>query len=324
MDKHFVLFCFVLFCFNGRTQGNLVPNNDFESYIICPNNSGQFGSTYVSDWINPSNMGTPEYYNGCASYTLGVSVPHNLAGYQPDKSGGGAYAGIYVFNKAQQNSGREYIQVKLNDTLMPGRKYLVNMYVSRNKFDFAISTMGMYFTNNAITQPTSTTDFINVPNPQVKNTTPLTDTLNWMLVQDTVTGTGTELYLTIGNFSYDSLSDTLRTVPFFQNGWYAYYYIDGVSVIDVAEIGVNEIDKKKGRMSIFPNPSTGEFVISSDNGYDEINLTVEDISGKIVYSGKASMENKQTKLKLDLQNGVYLLNIDNGDIREIRKLIISK
>lgn len=317
MCKYIVLFYFILFCLSSKAQGNMVSNGNFEVYSTCPSNQAQI--TLATGWSSPTT-GTPDYYNSCASYTTGFCVPNSGIGYQQDFNGGGAYAGIYVFNKTFPNT-REYIQIKLSDTLNSGRKYLASMYISRWGYDFAISSMGMYFSGTAVFQSN-----INVMNftPQVKNATPLTDTLNWMLVQDTITGTGSELYLTIGNFSNDSLSDTLRTVPFYQNGWYAYYYIDNVSVIDVAEIGINEIDKKKWRMSIFPNPSNGEFVISSDNGYGEINLTVEDISGKIVYSGKATMRNKQLKLKLNLENGVYLMNIEDGGMREIHKLILAR
>src|SRR6185312_1811979 len=139
------------------------------------------------------------------------------------------------------NSDREYSYTKLIDTLKVGHKYLASMYVSKtNLFDYAVATIGMLFTDTIISLPWPQ-GFINA-NPQVKNTMVLADTVNWMLIQDTIIATGNEVYLTIGNFNTNGTSDTVKLG---NNGLdYAYYYIDGVSVYDVATLGVNEIKNK--------------------------------------------------------------------------------
>jgi hypothetical protein len=209
---------------------NLVPNGDFEIYSQCPNFISQI--IRATGWINGATKTTPDYFNSCSSYSTGVNMPYTTAGYQNDFLGGNAYAGIYTFNKGFPNDAREYIQIKLTDTLMPGTKYLISMYVNNSDaFDYCVATLGMYLTTGPIQAP-SNLGFINVPNPQVKHSSTIKDTISWTLVQDTMIGNG-ELYLTIGNFSYDSLSDTLKITG---NGMFygaTYNFIDGVSIYDV-------------------------------------------------------------------------------------------
>jgi len=236
MRKEISIFIFFL-CFGNiaKTQ-NLVPNGGFEIYSQCPNSISQIN--YAVGWMNAAVATTPDYQNSCSSPSS-VGVPHNSFGYQQDCCGGEGYAGIYCFSiYGNPNNGREYIEIKLNDTLLANKKYIARMYVNRsNNFDYSLSSLGMYF-SNSLTQALSGSSFINV-NEQVKNNFLLSDTLNWILVEDTVVNTVNKFYLTIGNFSYDSLSDTTKTGG---NGTFfgqSYYYIDGVSVYDVTDGSCN-------------------------------------------------------------------------------------
>ena len=221
----------LILCLGSYTKAqNLVPNGYFEIYDTCPDYPGQISRAV--NWKVASL--TPDYYNSCPNINSsnGINVPYTLVGYQQDCCGGGGYGGIYVFNKYFPNNGKEYISTKLNDTLKTGAKYIVSMLVNLcNIYDYGIASIGMNFTNSFIQAPAST-GFINVPNPQIKNKTLLKDTLNWILVQDTIISIGNEVYLTVGNFSYDSLSDTVKVFDM-PNQFYAYYYIDGVSVYEI-------------------------------------------------------------------------------------------
>src|SRR6185312_367622 len=136
--------------FNLKAQ-NLVYNGYFEIHDTCPNNASQI--TYANGWHVAAL--SPDYYNACASPTLGVSVPNTDFGYQPDCCGGGGYIGGYMFDKtAANNSDREYSYTKLIDTLKVGHKYLASMYVSKtNLFDYAVATIGMLFTDTIISLP---------------------------------------------------------------------------------------------------------------------------------------------------------------------------
>ena len=81
--------------------------------------------------------------------------------------------------------------------------------------------------------------------------------MNWMLVQDTFIALGNEVYLTIGNFNTDSTCGIVSSAS------EAYYYIDGVSVYDVATMGIEQIKNKGINLSLYPNPSNGKLYISN-------------------------------------------------------------
>lgn len=316
MFKKVVLYFILSLGIFARAQ-NLVPNGDFEIYSICPDNISQI--SYATGWINAESRTSPDYYNACASVSSQLNVPYTVFGYQKDCCGGYGYAGIYVFNKDFPNDGKEYIQTKLLDTLKAGHKYLTSMRVNNcNNYNYGISSIGMYFTSTAIQGP-STVGFMNVPNPQVQNTTFLNDTVNWMLIQDTVIGTGSELYLTIGNFSYDSLSDTMRVYSILGQD-YAYYYIDNVSVVDVATLGVNNVENGKTEISVYPNPTNNYLKINC--GLGQYVIGMEDVLGNIIKT--LALKNKEETIDVsDLPEGIYFVNLKTSEGVFTKKIIIQ-
>ena len=74
---------------------NLVPNYSFENYTTCPTTSNQL--SYASSWINPTQWGTPDYFNSCSS-TFGVPSYCNCSLVFQYAKTGNAYCGIYGFN----------------------------------------------------------------------------------------------------------------------------------------------------------------------------------------------------------------------------------
>ncbi|MGZ3862719.1 MAG: T9SS type A sorting domain-containing protein [Bacteroidia bacterium] len=301
----------------ARAQ-NLVPNGDFEIYSACPNNISQIN--YASGWQAAAS--TPDYFNACTS-TTGLGTPDNYTGYQQDCCGGQGYAGFYMLDKnAINNDNREYIYTKLIDTLKAGHKYLASMYVNKaNLYDYAVATIGMLFTDTAIILPFPQ-GFIN-SNPQIKNNTLISDTINWILVQDTLTATGNEVYLTIGNFNTNATSDSVKVS---NNGYdEAYYFIDGVSVYDVATLGVKETKNDLVEINIFPNPSNGAFTVQYD-AKENTRMEIVDINGNLV--GTYNLPTTRTQIEVkneNLQNGVYLYRIiSNNNMIKFGRIVVMK
>lgn len=206
---------------------NFVYNGYFEIHDTCPSFYSQINR--ATTWY--SALQTPDYYNRCATYQ-DVSVPFNQRGYQQDCCNGNGYAGIVVFNTdVSNNYEREYMQTKLLDTLSNNKKYLASMLVNKGEVDYAITTMGMLFTDTIINMGNAATCIYTTP--QIIGTTLLYDTLNWILVEDTFTANGTELYLTIGNFNINSNSGAQQIPGSWPISGWAYSYIDGVSVYDI-------------------------------------------------------------------------------------------
>lgn len=73
--------------------------------------------------------------------------------------------------------------------------------------------------------------------------------------------------------------------------------------------------------SIFPNPSTGIFTIQTKNSISNANITVADMNGRIVYQTNAENLDSKTIDLNNLSNGIYILNISNGDFNHSQKLV---
>src|SRR5438045_1941266 len=72
---------------------NLVTNPGFENYVNCPTTDGQINMSM--DWSDPTGTG-PDYFNSCATYASGYSVPSNDLGNM-DPHTGNAYAGVFTY-----------------------------------------------------------------------------------------------------------------------------------------------------------------------------------------------------------------------------------
>jgi hypothetical protein len=73
-------------------------------------------------------------------------------------------------------------------------------------------------------------------------------------------------------------------------------------------------------MSIYPNPSTGEFMYSIENMTGDINMMVTDLSGKIVDAGKITTSTGVIDLS-NFENGIYILKLQAGNnITSVRLL----
>ena len=228
-----ILFFILCLGFVVKAQ-NLVPNGNFDIYSTCPtakSSPGNMAINFANGWHAAAS--TPDYYNSCATINSTVNVPYAAYGYQQDCCGGNGFVGGSMLSRfANNNDDREYIYTKLYDTLKIGYKYLVSMYVSRaDGWDYSIATMGMLFTDTVIILPYPQS-YINAV-PQVKSTSMLSDTLNWMLVQDTITAISQETYLTIGNFNTSATCDSVRVGGNGSYANFANYYIDGVSVYEI-------------------------------------------------------------------------------------------
>ena len=228
MKKLLLLSLFTIyFClFIGYSQ-NIVPNGDFEFYTSCPNAPAQINRAYP--WYDPNNA-TSDSSNSCAPDSSNISVPciFGCFCFQNAHSGNG-YCGLFAYG----NNYREYIQVKLSDSLKHNTCYSVTFYINLiNHTLYASNNIGAYFSNLAIF----------CPNPTAYNLTAqilltgnpiISDTVNWTKINGVYNAIGGEQYLTIGNLARDSntfhqIIDTIQNVD---NR--AYYFVDDVSLYEI-------------------------------------------------------------------------------------------
>ncbi len=236
---------------------NLVPNPGFEQYWECPPNAIGFErKNYVRQWVSPT-AGTPDYFNACANK---AGVPYNWAGMAPAFEGN-AYMGLIACMEQldkNQIAYREYIRVKLTDSLHFGETYFASMRVFLAQSSvMACNGLGLFFScsdmSSAIRHNYPVTPDIQKPG------NPILDTPDqWIQVCGTFTAKGGELYLIIGNFESDQsmhyrmFDPNLMEMP---HNPMAYYYIDNVEVYATSNGGIFSCDAPglasfKGAMEI--------------------------------------------------------------------------
>lgn len=206
---------------------NLIPNYSFEGYTACPSFASQLN--LAQPWVNP-NSGTPEYFNGCADFNTGVSVPKQPTGGFQEAQSGQAYAGIFTYRN-DANNIREYIQAPLFDPLEAGECYYFEMFVNMpNDHRYAGNRIGVYFSNGGLNS--AGVQYFDVE-PHIENDPSVifSDTARWVRVEGYFTALGGEDHITIGNFRSD---DETQIVDFNPTAWYntsSYLLIDNVSLI---------------------------------------------------------------------------------------------
>ena len=209
---------------------NLVPNHSFEDYTVCPVSAGN--DIRPNHWYKPDKR-SAGYLNSCSDSTvLGVPIHVSIAGvcFQYAKTGV-AYMNAFFMNNPGLNH-RNYIAVKLLDSLRKGKCYYAEYFVNlSNPLIYACNNQAMLFTPQPVYVDTLANLGILPANPQVVNfgNPIISDTLNWVKVSGVFVAQGGEQYLTLGNFKWDSETNYLNVNP--SGGYYgAVYYMDDVSV----------------------------------------------------------------------------------------------
>ena len=95
-------------------------------------------------------------------------------------------------------------------------------------------------------------------------------------------------------------------------------------VIEDSTLGVNDFDKLSNQVIVYPNPSANVFNISFARDYNNIDIDILDMTGKIVLS-KKNISKQDKKHVLDMSNyskGLYFARIKIEDFVLTKKLIL--
>lgn len=244
---------------------NLVPNGSFENNnMMCPSGIDNIDSTAF--WYSPST-GIADYFT-CPFITgesaSVVGVPDNFWGSQTALSDT-SYAGFVAYGPSNE---REHLAVKLSTSLVAGKDYCVNFYVSLADFTgIAVADIGAFFSTDSI----KTTDLpLNGVKPQILHTQgAVTNKQNWVNISGTFTAQENYEWLVIGNF-FDNAQTTITdlnapgsNISFKDR---SFYYIDSVSVkaLDDLVIELNEMNiKTKPEVAFFCIQDTVSLTVTS-------------------------------------------------------------
>jgi len=315
------------FCIFSFSQSNLVENGNFENYTSCPTSVNQIN--YAVPWFNPT-QGTSDYYNAC--FTVGgfsVDVPQNWIGFQNARTGMG-YSGIAVFPAQNPPSYREYIEVKLSDSLQSGTKYYVSFYVSlADSVRYATDAIGAYFSNDSIY---SNNDINLSYTPQITNPdgNMLTNKTDWIQVFGEFISQGGEQFMTIGNFKDDLNTDTIFVAGggnpiLFLNS--IYYYIDDVCISDNpdtcnVQTSIEENRLHNDAIILYPNPVKNKLYIQTKlkTGFT---CSVFNVFGASVITTNNKFY-KEAEIDLEgLSTGIYYVRVSFGTEFITRKIIVA-
>jgi outer membrane protein OmpA-like peptidoglycan-associated protein len=215
--KYFLFFLLcVLFIFNTNSIAqNLVPDPGFEITRRLPKRKDNSVSC-TKHWQCPMDYGAADYYHKDGKGH--GKAPRNIFGRQKPHSGK-AYGGMCIRKKFM-----EYVETKLNDTLIMNQTYMVEFYVSRAELSIgSVKEFGVLFTDKISIGITG----VGIPKePSVEMTKKhgFRKKGRWMKFSAVYTAKGGETAMIIGYFNHSKIK---------RFRGYAHYYVDDVSVIAI-------------------------------------------------------------------------------------------
>lgn len=149
----------------------------------------------------------------------------------------------------------------------------------------------------------------------------ITSTTNGSALVDTVTG-GASPYTFVW-----SNGATTQSISGLLSGNYLVTVTDnngctaaaGVAVLDT-HIGsvANEI-----AFSVYPNPATNQVLLTLDKVNDKSTVDLKNVLGQILYSRNVSTLQSTIDLAV-LANGIYFIEVKQGDKKAVKQIVVSK
>ena len=91
-------------------------------------------------------------------------------------------------------------------------------------------------------------------------------------------------------------------------------------MVEVVESNLNIYEAIFGDINLYPNPTKGDFIIDFSKLYNELEILIYDINGRIIDEYK--LENKsRINLNPDISAGLYFIKIKNSSQSTVLKLI---
>lgn len=256
-----LIIIFMMFSIFLDGQNNILQNGDFEKIVQCPQNHTKYLSTDTNKILLPHwhfiNRSTPDFFHRCSNDS-DVGIPCNFAGCSEPLSGNG-YIGMILrvdSHYYQYNKGYvEHIATEIFPSLDRNHFYLVKFfYKLAPNSGIASNGLGVYF--SASLPKFNEFEEYKYFEPQIYlDNTKIIDNREWKEFIGYFIASGTEKFLTIGNFSPFDIQKTkvLRNgEPQNEMDYYAYYYIDDVQLYDISDTTNYHINTICTQIDLFP------------------------------------------------------------------------
>lgn len=101
-------------------------------------------------------------------------------------------------------------------------------------------------------------------------------------------------------------------------------YRSTLTVEEATGNSVNEVNKKP-EVSLFPNPSNGNFIIGTNGINGAVTVTIFSVDGKLIYTASENIENNKLNFNLNnkLQAGMYVAVVKAGGAEKTLKFIVE-
>ena len=91
-------------------------------------------------------------------------------------------------------------------------------------------------------------------------------------------------------------------------------------VLDCTNMATTDLEN--AQMSLYPNPTKGEFYLLTEKAYADTQVSIKDLTGKIVQETTVNFSSKRAAINVQhLPAGVYVITIDTTDGKVTKKLI---
>ena len=331
MRNSFIIISLIFLLFSTKVfSQNLIPNGDFEIFSDCPEDISEF--EFLDAWMNPSDLGSPDFFNACAQDSCAVSVPMNFTGNSIPAQSGTGYVGfgvaLYEYGYVVQEA-KEYLMIELSEDLIEGLEYTFTLYAYRPDLTTAASPIQAHISSI----PLISEEFENIEvTANLLDTEPVSE-IEWVKYSSDYISNGTEKYITIGNFqSIDSLEESIlfpidESLDLCDDIEYdeeiIYYLIDNVSFEE--KVMSDNKNLQFSKYSITPNPvENNRFTIGSTSEDNDELYSVEilDQQGLCIKSIKRYQLGSNVDLSDIPEKGVYYLRVIGRTHSEVSKIII--
>jgi hypothetical protein len=311
MCNYYLLFYLLILSMPVKmtAQVNYVLNPNFEQYSRCPYEYDQikFANFWSAiDTVNHppiDSFGTlcaPEYCNECSIH-YETAIPNNDRFFHYARSGKGMAQVAMYFDQSFQlaNNQIDYLQGRLYKPLINGTSYCVTFFVCNELTSgYAINNIAAFLDDGSIdaTQYCGLAQTTHIP--QVTDSAIIYDSINWTKIEGSFTATGTERFITIGNFTVYPQNIAIRFPS--SSEVISLYLVDDVSVVEsktLAYAGGRKFKTKTdsvfiGRSEILPDCTwyrNGVLIDTFHSGFwvkDTANTTYvvkQDFCGNVKY-----------------------------------------
>jgi len=232
-------------------------------------------------------------FNALMPYTYGIGATETIDVFDATvcPSYGTAQEGnfyVSVENNSADSTQSTMISLQLSDTLQAGSTYTF-CYYDRGLFTLGYGPIALGLSSNNSTFGTQI------------YVSPILDTV-WTQRTVTFVAPVTGNYITV-----------------------KYAGLNGGGIVDdfgaCTKSSVNE-NSNEGSFGLFPNPSSGSFLITSSSRNENRTVEIFSATGQLVHT-EQWMDSDSKEIKLDCAPGIYFVQIKTGEAIESRKLIIE-